>query len=145
MRRYNLLLRIVIVCAALCCCVVSVGQNGTDEKLPVQNAPVRKTTPGSINGLWTVTFTVQGRNVSGQMTFRADGEKLDGTVDTQHTGQGTLHGGAWLQNKLSGIYVFESHQAIAIAGEFKDGKIAGVFETEGMNGIWEAVPASAQP
>ena len=147
MRHYKLILRIVTACAALGCCTTALGQNAADQNGTTQTAPAQKSSvlPNSINGPWTVTFTVQGQSVSGQMTFKADGEKLGGTVDTEHTGHGTLKGGAWLQNKLSGIYVFESHQGIAIAGEFKEGKIAGVFETEGMNGKWEAVPATAQP
>jgi hypothetical protein len=150
MRHYKALLQIAIACAALGCCAVAPGQNGTAQngtaqKAPVQNESVQKAAPDSINGTWTVTFTIQGQTVSGQMTFQADGEKLSGTVETEHTGHGTLKGGAWLQNKLSGIYVFESHQAIAIAGEFREGKLAGVFRTEGLDGKWEAVPGSAQP
>ena len=135
MRHSTLTLRIAIACAGLWCCAVAVGQNAAD-----QNATTR-----SIDGDWTVTFTIQGQTVSGQMTFHADGEKLGGTVETNHTGTGKLNGGAWSHNKLSGIYVFESHEAIAIAGELREGKLAGIFRTEGLDGKWEAAPASAQP
>ena len=136
MRRNKVLLEIAIACAALWCCAIAPGQNGT--------------TTDSINGNWTVTFTIlvsekQAQTVSGQMTFQAHGEKLGGRVETKHTGQGTLKGGAWSHNKLSGIYVFESHEAIAIAGELREGKLAGVFRTEGLDGKWEAVRADAQP
>ncbi|HET7207595.1 MAG TPA: hypothetical protein VFI95_13545 [Terriglobales bacterium] len=129
MRRNKAILQIAIAYAALCCTAIALGQQAETD---------------SINGTWTVTFTIQGQTVSGQMTFQAGGEKLGGTVETQHTGQGTLFGGAWSHNKLSGIYVFEGHEAIAIAGELRGGELEGVFRTEGMDGKWKAVRAAAR-
>ena len=114
--------------AVLCWSVAALGQAAATD---------------GIDGNWTVTFTVQGQTVSGQMAFHAQGEKLSGTVESAHTGRGTLSGGAWVHQKLSGICVFENHDAIAVAGELRDGKLAGTFETEGMNGTWEAVRAGA--
>ena len=109
--------------AVLCCAFAALAQSA----------------PGpSIDGDWTVTFTVQGQTVPGHMTFHADGDKLTGTVETEHTGRGTLQGGAWTHDKLTGICVFERHEAIALAGELRDGKLSGAFQTEGMNGKWEA-------
>ena len=99
----------------------------------------------SVDGTWSVTFAIQGQTVSGQMSFHAHGEKLDGSMETQHTGHGALRGGAWSHNELSGIYVFKEHDAVAIAGELRDGKLAGVFRTEGGDGKWEAVRPSSQP
>ena len=141
MRRNKVIFEIAIACATLWCCAIAPGQNAAGQN---------GTTTDSINGNWTVTFTIlvsekQAQTVSGQMTFQAHGEKLGGRVETKHTGQGTLKGGAWSHNKLSGIYVFESHEAIAIAGELREGKLAGVFRTEGLDGKWEAVRADAQP
>ena len=150
MRNCRTVVHIAAACAALCCSAIALGQNAPGQKAPVQNASNQKASdqnrrPDSINGAWTVTFAIQGQTVSGQMTFQAHGEKLGGSVETQHTGQGTLDGGAWSHNKLSGIYVFETHEAIAIAGELREGKLAGVFRTEGLDGKWEAVRADAQP
>jgi hypothetical protein len=157
MRHYKVSLLTATACMgiALWCSAAALGQNapsqngtvqnGTAQKAAVPNASVQKAGQGSINGPWTVTFTIQGQTVSGQMSFQTEGEKLGGSVETEHTGHGTLNGGAWSHNKLSGIYVFESHEAIAIAGEFRDGKLAGVFRTEGLDGKWEAVPAGVQP
>ena len=102
-------------------------------------APAQPAAQNSIDGDWTVTFTVQGQTVSGEMAFHAHGEKLSGTVKTAHTGRGRLEGGAWIHEKLAGICVFEKHEAIALAGELRDGKLAGTFRTEGMGGTWEAV------
>lgn len=130
MRSHKVVLQIATVCAALCCTAIALDQHATAE---------------SIDGDWTVTFMVEGQSVSGRMAFQADGEKLGGSVETQHTGQGKLNGGAWSHNKLSGIYVFHEHEAIAIAGQLREGKLAGVFCTEGRDGKWEAVRAGAQP
>lgn len=66
-------------------------------------------------------------------------------METKHTGHGALNGGAWSHNKLSGIYLFEGHEAIAIAGELRGGKLMGVFRTEGLDGEWEAVREGAGP
>jgi hypothetical protein len=33
---------------------------------------------------------------------------------------------------------FEKHESIALMGEFKDGNLAGTFDTEGMTGKWTA-------
>ena len=126
MKPSRIVLQIAIACAALCCTTIVRGQPPATD---------------SIDGDWTVTFTIQGQTVSGQMRFEAHGEKLGGSVETKHTGQGALVGGAWSHSKLSGIYVFEGHEAIAIAGEFREGKLAGVFRTEGLDGKWEAVQA----
>ena len=141
MRRYKVLFRIATACAALWCSAIAPGQNGRGQSTGTQN----EITTESINGNWTVTFTIQGQTVSGQMTFETHGEKLGGSVETKHTGRGTLNGGAWSHHKVSGIYVFVSHEAIAIAGELREGKLAGVFRTEGLDGKWEAVPGSVQP
>ena len=130
MRTGKVVLQIATVCAALCCTTIALDQPATTD---------------SIDGAWAVTFTIQGQTVSGRMAFQTHGEKLGGSVETQHTGQGRLNGGAWSHNKLSGIYVFQQHEAIAIAGELRDGKLAGVFRTEGLDGKWEAVRAGAQP
>lgn len=150
MRHYKvrLLTATAGMCIALWCSAVARGQNAPDRNGSVQEVPAPKASAqksDSIDGPWTVTFTIQGQTVSGQMSFQAHGEKLGGSMETQHTGHGTLNGGAWSHNKLTGIYVFESHEAIAIAAEFRDGKLAGVFRTEGLDGKWEAVPAGTQP
>jgi hypothetical protein len=129
MKRSRIFHQIAIACVALCCSAIAPGQHLASD---------------SIDGKWIVTFTIQGQTVSGQMTFHAHGEKLDGNVETKHTGEGTLIGGTWSHNKLTGIYIFEGHESIAIAGEFRQGRLAGVFRTEGMDGKWEAARAGSQ-
>src|SRR5438309_1486538 len=75
----------------------------------------------SIDGNWTVSFTIQGQTVTGAMAFQTEGEKLTGTVETQHTGPGKLEHGTWASNKLSASCIFEKHEEIDISGELKDG------------------------
>jgi hypothetical protein len=120
--------RIGIAGAVFCCALIALAQQaGT----------------AAIDGDWNVTFSIEGQTVSGQMTFHADRDELSGTMETAHTGRGRLQGGAWSHDKLAGIYVFEHHEAIALAGELRDGRLAGTFRTEGMDGKWEALRASA--
>lgn len=126
-KRSRMMRAVAMAGAVLCWSVAALAQGAATD---------------SIDGNWTVTFTVQGQTVSGQMAFHAQGEKLSGTVESAHTGRGILSGGAWMYQKLSGICVFEQHDAIALAGEMRDGKLAGTFETEGMNGTWEATRAT---
>ena len=114
--------RIGIAGAVLCCALIALAQRAET---------------GPIDGDWAVTFSIDGQTVSGQMTFHADRDELSGT------GRGRLQGGAWSHDKLAGIYVFEHHEAIALAGELRDGRLAGTFRTEGMDGKWEALRAGA--
>jgi hypothetical protein len=129
MKRGKVFVQISIAFAALCCTTIMAGQHAATD---------------SIDGRWIVTFTMEGQTVPGQMSFQAHGERLDGNMETQHTGRGDLNGGAWSHNKLSGIYIFKGHEALAIAGEFSEGKLAGVFRTEGTDGKWEAVREKSQ-
>ena len=97
----------------------------------------------SINGDWKITFTLPGgQSASGTIAFRVEGNRLTGTVETAHTGPGTLQDGKWDHGKFTTTCVFEKHESIALAGEFKDGKLAGTFHTEGMDGTWEAARAA---
>lgn len=118
-----------IVAAVLCCSLAALAQ--------------RAAATDSIDGDWTVTFTVQGQTLSGQMVFHAHGEKLSGMVQTDHTGRGALRGGTWFHEKMAGVCVFEKHEAIALAGELRDGKLAGTFRTGGIDGTWEATRTGA--
>ena len=56
-----------------------------------------------------------------------------------HTGKGTITDGTFDDNKLICTLKFEKHEAIALTGEFKDDKLSGTFETEGMTGTWTGV------
>lgn len=107
---------------------------------PAQHAgAMRKTLAGD----WQVTFSIAGQTASGTLSFQKVKGKWAGTVDTAHTGHGTLQDLRWSHNQLTTTCVFEKHESIALDGELKDGKLSGTFHTEGMDGTWEAMPAEA--
>ena len=95
---------------------------------------------GSIAGEWNITFMVQGQSVPGTLVLAAEGEKLTGTVETQHTGPGKLQDGKFAASKLSATCVFERHESIDLTGELQGEKLVGTFRTEGREGKWEATP-----
>jgi hypothetical protein len=97
----------------------------------------------AIDGNWEITFTIQSQTVSGQMMFHTEGEKLTGTLETSHTGHGTVQNGKWASNTLSATCVFEKHESIALSGKFDHGKLSGTFRTEGREGTWEAMRAAS--
>jgi hypothetical protein len=85
-----------------------------------------------------VKFTLQVMTVPGTFKLKLEGDRVTGTVESAHTGAGTLTDGAWKENKLSCTLKFAAHDSIAITGNLKDGKLSGEFQTEGMQGTWEA-------
>jgi hypothetical protein len=97
---------------------------------------------GSIAGEWRITFMVQGQSVGGTLVLAAEGERLTGTVETQHTGPGKLQDGKFAASKLSATCVFDRHESIELLGELQGEKLVGTFRTEGREGKWEATRAS---
>ena len=71
--------------------------------------------------------------------FKLEGTKVTGTAYSDHTGEGTIRDGKWLDGKLSFAADFTNHQSIAVQGILKDGKLAGeVHHPEGPTYKWEA-------
>ncbi len=97
----------------------------------------------SITGDWDVTCRILGFTVPGNMTLKVQGEVVTGTVDTEHTGHGTISNGSWKDGKLGFTATFEKHESIVFTGVLKDGKLEGEFQTEGNTGQWTAVPHKA--
>lgn len=96
----------------------------------------------SIDGDWIVSFTLPGgQTVSGRMTLQAVGGELTGTVETEHTGPGKLEQGTWAMRQMSATCVFKKHEDITITGKLKNGKLSGIFRTEGRKGTWQAARA----
>jgi len=97
----------------------------------------------SIAGEWVIHFQAEGQTVSGKLHFEQDGDRLTGTVDTAHTGAGTIENGKWNDNKLAASLMFERHEKIAIDGALKaDGTLAGEYHTEGRTDKWQAERAT---
>jgi hypothetical protein len=76
--------------------------------------------------------------------LQADGERLAGTVETGHTGPGTVENGKWSKQKLEATLVFKKHESVVLEGELKsNGTLAGNYTTEGRTETWQAERKSA--
>ncbi len=91
-----------------------------------------------ITGEWDVTFHVQDMKTSATFKLKLDGNKVSGTVYSEHTGAGTLRDGSWKDDKLSFTVDFAKHESIALTGALKEGMLVGEFRTEGFSEKWEA-------
>src|SRR5882724_7852218 len=67
-----------------------------------------------ITGEWDVTFRVQDTKTPATFKLKLDGDKVTGTVYSEHTGAGTLRDGSWKDHKLSFTVDFDKHESIAI-------------------------------
>jgi hypothetical protein len=68
----------------------------------------------SIAGEWVIHFQAEGQTVSGKLHLEVDGERLTGTIETAHTGAGTIQNGKWNDHRLAASLAFERHEAIAL-------------------------------
>src|SRR5258706_2002351 len=100
-------------------------------------APIAAATD-SIKGVWAGVFLIAGHTANATMKFDVDGKKVTGTMNSEHTGPGTVTEGKWENGKLTCTIKFEKHESIEFSGWFKDGKLEGEFKTEGMTGTWTA-------
>jgi hypothetical protein len=93
----------------------------------------------SVTGDWVIHFQAGKQNVSGNLHLEVDGEKLTGTIETAHTGPGTIQDGKWSSQKLNATCVFAKHENVVLEGELKsDGTLAGKYSTEGRTEPWSA-------
>jgi hypothetical protein len=107
------------------------------------NQPTRQTSVAQgadpITGEWDVTFYVNDTTTPATFKFKLEGTKVTGTAYSDHTGEGTIRDGKWLDGKLSFAADFKKHQSIVVQGILKDGKLAGeVHHPEGPTYKWEA-------
>jgi len=103
---------------------------------PYHDVARDKTDP--ISGDWEVMFELQGTKVPGEFKLKLDGDKIAGTVESEHTGKGTLSKGRVVGDQISFTLDFATHESIAVTGRLKGDKLFGEFRTEGMQGTWEA-------
>lgn len=103
------------------------------------NVSPAPTTDQSITGAWIIHFQAGHDTVTGKLYLQADGERLTGTVETGHTGPGTVQDGKWSKQKISANLVFPAHETVFLEGELKsDGTLAGNYKTEGRTETWRA-------
>jgi len=95
--------------------------------------------PDPLSGEWNVTFYVNDTTTSATFKFKLEGTRVTGTAYSDHTGEGTIRDGRWLDGKLSFAADFKNHQSIVAHAILKDGKLAGeVQHPEGPPFKWEA-------
>ena len=113
----------------------------TSASLPLgyQQSTPNTNASDELSGEWSATFKVESSTVPGTFKFTQKNGEVTGTVESEHTGPGTLSDGKWRDNTLTCTLKFARHESIDINGTLKkDGTLAGEFRTEGMQGTWEA-------
>jgi hypothetical protein len=101
--------------------------------------PPPATAERSITGDWVIHFQAGHESVSGSLHLQVDRERLTGTVETAHTGPGTIQNGKWSNQKLDATLIFEKHESVVLEGELKsDGTLAGHYTTENRTETWQA-------
>jgi hypothetical protein len=126
----------VMMCVALGLPGVIFGQHHAPSATP--------TAEQSITGDWVIHFQAGHQSVSGSLQLEADGERLAGTIETSHTGPGTVENGKWNNQKLEATLVFKKHESVVLEGELKsNGTLAGNYTTEGRTEAWQAERKSA--
>ena len=100
-----------MMCAAFGIPGVIFGQHHAPTAAP--------TAEQSITGDWVIHFQAGHQSVSGSLHLQADGERLAGTVETGHTGPGTVENGKWSKQKLEATLVFKKHESVVLKGEKK--------------------------
>jgi hypothetical protein len=91
-----------------------------------------------VSGEWNVVFSIQGHTAEGVLKLKLNGAKVTGTIESEHTGPGTIAKGTWVDGKLSFTMEFAKHESIVTTGAVKDGSLTGDFATEGTTGTWKA-------
>jgi hypothetical protein len=104
----------------------------------VRHATAVQESTAGISGTWSATFTIAGQSVPVVLKFAEKDGVITGTVESDHTGPGTISDGTWKDNSLKCTLRFEKHESIALSGMLKGEIFAGEFKTEGMQGTWEA-------
>lgn len=93
----------------------------------------------SVTGDWVIHLQAGKQSVSGNLHLQIEGEQLTGTIETAHTGPGTIQGGKWSSQKLNATCVFAKHENVILEGALKsDGTLAGSYSTEGRTEPWHA-------
>lgn len=91
-----------------------------------------------ISGTWSAMFTISNQSVPVVLNFAEKDGLVTGTVQSNHTGPGTISEGTWKNNSINCILKFKKHESIALAGTLKEEVLGGEFKTEGMAGTWVA-------
>ena len=94
-----------------------------------------------ISGRWAGKFDAMGQIVPFTMSLKVEGDKVTGTLDSEHTGHGQAKDGVWKDGAFSMTMVFDKHESIAFTGKPTADGLAGEFKTEGFTAKWTAAKA----
>lgn len=100
--------------------------------------------PDGITGDWDASLEAFGTITKVKIVLDCDDNKLSGTVESGHTGAGTISEGRCKDGKFNFVAKFAKHESVSFKGELKDGKIIGEYATEGRVSKWEAVKKEAK-
>jgi hypothetical protein len=104
----------------------------TPPEVPTRTITVKSASDGPVTGEWSGNFKVMTFTVPVTLNLI-----LEGSINSDHTGAGTVSKGSFADNKISFTADFTKHESIALTGTLADGKITGEFTTEGHTGTWE--------
>src|SRR5215472_16832627 len=76
-----------------------------------------------LSGEWNVTFYMNDTTMPATFKLKLEGTKVTGTAYSDHTGEGIIRNGKWLDGKLSFAADFKQHEPIVVSGILKDGKL----------------------
>jgi hypothetical protein len=91
----------------------------------------------AISGDWEAVLT--SADITRQITLKLklEGERVTGTSESSHLGNGTISNGSWANNKLK-ITVATNHAQVELTGTLQNGRLTGDWDAGHMRGKWEA-------
>src|SRR5262245_10895878 len=101
------------------------------------NPKQHKPEADAISGEWDVALTMQDNPLQLALRLKLEGDKVRGSFEPSHLGDGSISDGSWANNKLK-ITVETRHGTLELTGELRDGKLAGEWDMGDRHGKWEA-------
>src|SRR5262249_33680555 len=98
-----------------------------DPNAPAAPAPPAAAQPDAISGNWAAAIDANGTAIAGELTLKLDGERVSGTLHTDHTGTGTFAAGSFKDGVLAFRAEFPQHPPIEMTARLQDGKLVGEF------------------
>ena len=126
------LLTILLVAASACSAIARHHEHLASSLVATEDSD------DPISGEWNVSFFVNGQTTPATFNLKLEGNKITGTVYSEHTGPGTIRDGSWDNGKLSFTLDFKKHDSVVITGSLQEAKLVGEFTTEGFTSNWEA-------
>jgi hypothetical protein len=106
--------------------------------MPWQHNPKQhKPKADVISGEWDAALITLDKTLQLTLKLRLEGDKVTGTSESSHLGNGAISDGSWANNKLK-IMVETSHAPLALTGTLQNGKLVGEWDAAQMHGKWEA-------